>query len=329
MEKKTKMTKLTEPIECKKITTIEDEAPDDILICCGSPEERCKGVIERLSPSYRSKLIFFLRYTNHKSEKRENNIQEMKKRLKAVGEIRDKPMDENKPIPILREVVEEIAKYTQNNDKPKITIDISTIIKWHLLILLKGLNSTKKNGTLRFLYTEPEDYITDLFQPLSFGIHSIFPIPVYSGIFDFSKNSLLVLMLGYEGDRAMALYEAMDPTECLLLIAKPSYHEEWEGRAEEMNREIINTVGASKIRYIHSRDPLAVSLQLHELLSDKKYSEYNHIISPLGTKPQALGLYMYLSTNPSNTVLIYGSPARSNELFYSKGIGRSWVLQYL
>jgi hypothetical protein len=320
---------ITEPIECKEIITVLQNEPDDIFICCASPEERCKGVVQKLATNYHSKVVLFLRYANHKSEKREKNIQEMKDRLKSVGETQEIVIDEDKPIPMLKEIIQDIVNHTENNEKPRIAIDISTIIKWHLLILLKGLDLTKKGGTLRFFYTEPEDYITDLFQPLSFGIHSIFPIPTYSGNFDFSKNSLLVLILGYEGDRALALYEEMDPTDCLLLIAKPSYHEEWEGRAEKMNKEIINTVGNSKIGYIDSRNPIKVSSQLHELLSNQTYKQYNHIISPLGTKPQTLGLHLYLSSNPLNTVIIYGSPARHNELFYSKGIGRTWVLPYL
>jgi hypothetical protein len=320
---------LSEPIEVKSISTIEEGLPDDVLICCGSPEERCRGIIEKLSPNYRSRVIFLLRYTNHKSEPRESNILAMKAKLGNVGIILEKLIDENKPIPVLREIVEEIARLNVSNPNPRISVDISTMIKWHFLILLKSLHLTKRSGVLRFLYTEPEDYITDLFQPLSFGIHSIFPIPTYSGIFDFSKNSLLVLMLGYEGDRAMALYEAMDPTECLLLIAKPSYQPQWEGRVEEMNKEIINTVGTSNIRFIHSQNSSIIASQLQGLLTQPIYSQYNHIICPLGTKPQTIGLYMYLAKNPPNTVLIYGSPARNNELFYSKGIGRSWILQYL
>src|SRR3989304_3683678 len=307
MERSTEMLKMTEPLECQTITTIAQGEPDDVFICCGSPEERCKGVTQKLAPDYHSRIVLLLRYTNHDSEKREKNIQEMKERLETVGKIREIIIDEEKPIPVVREIIREIEKYTENHQKPKISIDISTMIKWHLLILLRALDFVKKNGILRFLYTEPQDYITDLFQPLSFGIHSIFPIPTYSGNFDFSKNSLLVLILGYEGDRALALYEEMDPTECLLLVGKPAYHKEWEGRTEKMNKEIINTVGASKIRYIHSRNPLAVSQQLRELLSSPTNLQYNQIISPLGTKPQTLGLYLYLSTNPSNTVLIYGS----------------------
>ncbi len=322
------MERATEPIECASISRITSDAPDDALICCGSPEDRCLGTINRLTPDYHARTVYLIRYTNHESRKRAENIEKMRQKLSTVGPIRDIQIDEEKPIPVIMDLIEEITKSAINTRKARISIDISTIRKWHLLIFMKAFEAVKERHLLRFLYTEPEDYVTDLFQPLSFGIKDIFPIPNYSGNFDFSRDSLLVLMLGYEGDRALALFEEMDPTECLLLIAKPSYHEEWEGRAEVMNKGIISAVGSSQIRYIHSRNPILVAYQLRELLSHTHFKQYNHVISPLGTKPQTLGLHCYLSSNPPNTVLLYGSPARHNELFYSKGIGRSWVLPY-
>lgn len=320
--------KIFEPMEVEKIGTIIENKPDDIFICCGSPEERCKGTIRRLASNYRANVILLLRYSNHESQKREENIKEMKERLKGVGKIVEFVIDEDNPIPIINNIVQDIEKYTELHTKPKIILDISTIVKWHLLILLKALDLKYTCEEVRFLYTEPEDYEIDLFQPLSFGIRQIFPIPTYSGDYDFSKDSLLILLLGYEGDRALALLEEMDPADCLLLIGKPPYHDEWEGRTEEMNTGIINIVGNSKIKYIHSRNPVIVAQQLRHILSKPEYSRYNHIISPLGTKPQTLGLFLYLSNNPPNTVLIYGAPLRHNEPFYSRGIGKSWILPF-
>lgn len=319
---------ITEPLELDIIENIRKNEPDDVFICCGSPEERCKGAIEKLASNYKANAVFLLRYINHKSSEREKNVKEMSERLKKVGKAVDFLIDEESPIPIINDIIQHVEKYTAEHAQPRITLDISTIIKWHLLILLKAIDLRKDFKRVRLLYTEPKDYVTDLFQPLSFGIRQIFPIPTYSGNYDFSKDSLLILLLGYEGDRAVALLEEMDPSECLLLIAKPAYHEEWEGRTEEMNKGIINIVGKSRIEYVHSRNPVKVAQQLNKILSKPKYSKYNHVISPLGTKPQTVGLYLYLSTNPVNTVLIYGAPSRHNELFYSRGIGRTWFLPF-
>jgi len=321
------MSRMHEPVEVREIATISNE-PDDVFICCGSPEDRCKGTVRKLSSEYKANVVLFLRYTNHESKRREENISEMKQRLKTVGEIKEIFIDEEKPIPVIGDIIRTVEKYVVDPKNPRVSMDISTIIKWHLLIILKAFDSNDICEKIRFLYTEPEDYVTDLFQPLSFGIRQIFPIPTYSGNYDFSRDALLVLLLGYEGDRALALLEEMDPAECLLLIAKPAYHKEWEGRTEDMNRGIINIVGKSKIKHVDSRNPVKVSEQLHKILSSTEYSRYNHIVSPLGTKPQTLGLYLYLSKYPPNTILIYGSPLRHNEPFYSKGIGRSWILPF-
>lgn len=320
--------KISEPMEVERIGNIVSNEPDEVFICSGSPEERCKGTIGKIALGYKANSIILWRYSNHESQKREKNIKEMKSRLRKAGKIEDFLVDEDKPIPVISDIIERIEKYVDDPKKARISMDISTIMKWHLLLFLKALDLHDLCERVRFLYTEPEDYVTDLFQPLSFGIRKIFPIPTYSGDFNFSKDTLLILMLGYEGDRALALLEEMDPTHCLLLIPKPAYHKEWEGRTEEMNKGIINIVGKNKIEYIDSRNPVLVCHQLVKILSKVRYSSYNHVISPLGTKPQTLGLYLYLCTNPANTILIYGSPLRHNEPFYSKGIGRSWILPF-
>ncbi len=317
-----------EVIEATSIRTIKDNKNDDIFICAGSPEIRCLGAVKKLDKDYRAENIFILKYS-HYNEKRENHLKEMRAILKErkVGRIDEFLIDEESPLLILNDVVQKIEKYIVKSTHPGITIDISTLIKWHLLILLKALDVKGLLNKCRFLYTEPKDYLTDLFQPLSFGLKQIFPIPLFSGNYDFSKDSLLIIMLGYEGDRAMALLENIDPAECLLLVPKPAYHPEWEGRTEKMNKEIINIVGESNIRYIDSRNPMLVSQQLNNILTDK-YSSYNCIISPMGTKPQTVGLYLFSSKYKDDISLIYTSPLRHNDPFYSEGIGETWIMTF-
>lgn len=312
-------------IELCKIDTITKDSPDDAFVCVGSPEKRCIGSAIKLGKSYRANNIYVLKYS-HYSESRGKNLFEMRQLLSNRGHLQEYTIEEAAPIPMFNEIIQDIKNNTDGVKSPCITIDVSTFIKWHLLVFLRALSLSGLIHQCRFLYTEPEDYIIDLFQPLSFGVKEIFPIPLYSGSYNFAKESLLVIMLGYEGDRSMGLLENIDPTECLLLIPKPAYHPEWEGRTEEMNKEIINVIGQSSVEYIDSRNPMLVSNQLNDLLSKPEYSKYNILVSPMGTKPQAIGLYLYWSKNPSNTTLIYSSPLRHNDLFYSKGIGRTWLL---
>ena len=297
---------------------------DDIFISSGSPEIRCLGTLKKLDKNYKANQVLILKYS-HKNEKREENLREMQDILNKVGPIEELLIDEESTMPMMNEIIQKIEKQIRGSESPGITIDVSTLIKWHILILLNMLDKKGLFHRCRFLYTEPKEYIIDLFQPLSFGIKQIFSIPLFSGNYDFAKDCLLAIILGYEGNRAMALLENIDPTECLLLIPKPAYHPEWEGRSEEMNKEIINIVGDSNIKYIDSKNPALVAKQLKTILSES-CSKYNCLISPMGTKPQTFGLYLYWSTNPADTSLIYNAPLRHNDLFYSEGIGKTWIL---
>ncbi len=309
------------------LTSIKNNKPDNFFICVGSPEDRCKGSIIKLDKNYKADKFILFRYSDSFNKKREENIDFIKNYTQDFNNYIELLIDEEKPIPVIQEIIEIFNVERRKNDNLRISLDFSTMIKWHFLILLKALTLNDLIKYVRFIYTEPEEYITELFQPLSFGIKNIFPIPTYYGNYDFSKETTLVIFLGYEGDRAISIFEKVDPSDCLLLIGKPAYHTEWEGRTEEMNRNLINLVGKEKIKYIDSRDPILISNQLENLLNNPTFSNSNKIIAPLGTKPQILGLFFYLHTNKYLNNVIYSSPLRHNHLFYSTGIGPTWEIQ--
>ena len=313
-------------IERKSLRKYYNDENDSFYICWASPEYRCLGGVLKLSEDYFAEHIIIITY-EHKSEKREENIIKMKDLFKDKGKVEQIFVNEDAPLPIFSILCKRIKNHIEKKNKPIITIDISTAIKWHLLVFLKYLNSIKLLKFVRFIYTEPEDYYTNILKPMSFGLKEIFPIPTFSGNFDFDNENLLVVILGFEGNRAYSLYENMDTAETILLIADPPYYEKWKGRAEKMNQKIINLVGKDKIKKIDSRDPFKVAQQLKIILSDEKYKNYNHFISPLGTKLQLLGLFLYLETKPKMTNLIYCVPLRHNELFYSYGLGKTWEIR--
>ena len=298
----------------------------DFLIISGSPEERCIGALDKIKDGFKASNIFLLRYS-HFNQKREENINEMKRIINgcSMGSITEFTLDEASPIPVINEIVSILIKTRHEKKNVCIVHDISTLIKWHILMFLRAYDISGLFDRIQFIYTEPKDYLIDLFRPLSFGLKELFPVPLFTGNYEFSKDCLLAIMLGYEGDRATALLDNIDPSECILFITKPAYHPEWEGRTEEMNKEIINIVGEKNIFYIDSRNPLLVSNQINEVIAPN-YSGYNCLLSPMGTKPQTIGLYLYWASHQKNNSLIYSAPLRHNDLFYSEGIGKTWLL---
>lgn len=315
-----------DPVLVKKISTIHEGRPDDIFICCASFEERCLGSLRKLS-DYRANQSFLFIYS-HESERRNKHLKEMRKHLSYIGNFEEVTTEEDNPITAVQHVTTRIEQQISNVSDPAISLDISTLTKRHLLLLLKILDLRGLLSHTRLIYTEPKDYITDLDQPLSFGLKKISLIPTFVGQYDPSKDLLLVIFLGYEGDRAMALLENIDPNRCIVVIPKPAYHPEWEGRTEKMNSTILRALSEENVRYADSRSPTKVAQQLEATLSEPERSleKYNHFIAPLGTKPQTVGIYLYTTWHPDSASIIYVAPLRHNEPFLSTGIGRSWLL---
>lgn len=316
---------LKKPLKKDDIPTIEKNRPDDVFITCASPEKRCLGSITKFS-DYRVKMSYVFEYS-HENIDRSRNLKEMKKHLSKISKVKIIKTREENPIPGIHSLLKDIPTQIQDGS-PMITLDISTFRKNHLLILLKALDLKGMLKDTRIVYTEPVDYGHALDRSLSFGIKDISVITTFTGLFNPSKDIQLVLFLGYEGDRAFGLLDNLDPHDCIVIIAKPAYRKSWEGRTEKLNNAIIKTVGRNNVKYIDSRDPAKVAMQLKEILSEPQNTKerFNHYIAPLGTKPQTLGIYYYVSKYGKDASIIYASPLRHNHKYLSNGIGPTWEL---
>jgi hypothetical protein len=177
-------------------------------------------------------------------------------------------------------------------------------------------------------YSEPGDYLVSEFVPLSFGLESLQQIPGFPGCADCSRPIHLVLFLGYEGDRALAVYEQIQPMDTTLIIPSPPFRPSWEGRTEKMNRDLLAVVGSEAVQTVDAIDPTATVRKLQEVLGNgSPRSAHASIICPLGTKPQTLGVFEFLRQTNDPAAVVYARPLRHNHSFYSSGIGPSWVVK--
>jgi hypothetical protein len=308
-----------------KVTCFYPNQPDNVFITCASFEDRCLGVPRRLSEDYRFDKGFLFAYEDP-NEQREQHLRMMGQILNPRGSLQEIRTTENEPLPAIAELAAKLRGLRLHPNDSIITIDVTTFTKRHLLLLLKAIDDLRLWSILRIYYTEPKDYITDLYLPMSMGIRTISPITGFISHTSLSRPTLLVILLGYEGDRANAIYENIDPNEVFLIIPKPAYHAEWEGRTEAMNKQLIRIIGEDRIRHVHSQDPVLVAGKLEEILRPYSLDEWRCSIAPLGTKPQALGTYLFWRRNRGKFSIIYAQPLRHNERFFSTGVGRTLLL---
>ena len=171
------------------------------------------------------------------------------------------------------------------------------------------------------------NYLVSEYVPLSFGLASLQQTPGFSACPDLSRPVHLVMFLGYEGDRALAVYEQIQPMKTTLMVPDPPYRPDWAGRTERFNRDLLALVGEHEVHRIDALDPAAVRETLADLLGRSQRSDFAGIICPLGTKPQTLGVYSYIRATNDPAAIVYAGPLRHNHTFFSTGLGETWVLK--
>lgn len=290
---------------------------DEYFITCIGFEDRCLGVINNFD-NYTFSKSFILKYESVVDVPSAiNNETKAHTKLSNMGgtvtEIKINPMN---PIPALQKLFSVIM-----SKNVKMTIDISSMSKYVLLLLLRFLTEEKIIHNVRFLYTEPQNYVDDNKTPLSFGTSKFEAVPSFEGEHNGRSDRLLILMLGFEGKRAYSVWDRLEPDQCVLTIPSPPFNSDWGDRTRNENSALINAVGDQHVREIDSRNPESVLDSLNGILSDyNPDNTMNTMVIPLGTKPQTIGTFLFYWKNNRSPTIMYTNPKKHSDI--SKGVGR-------
>ena len=295
-----------------------------LLITSINYEERCTGISSILDNGFKFEegLIFLFR--EEKEEKVEENLQKVLTHLKNKG---PKPIiissDHKNPY---KNIENFCSQLNQNIQDVTVFLDITTLPIKHLFLLLKTLDDFGLWKNIRIFYTEPEDYKTNLYLPMSIGIGSFDATGEFISKVSPSLQLTLIEFLGYERDRAKAIFDDVEPDETVLVIPKPAYHPSWDGRTESFNNTLRKIVGTDNEEYASSFDPNSVINCLNRINQKFPLNEYKWMIVPLGTKPQSLGIYLFWRRNPNMFSILFADPLRDNPAYYPRGVGKFRLL---
>jgi hypothetical protein len=313
------------PVEVSAFQTVDPESPDDALILSASWEDRCLGMPRR-SFSYRCKAVYMTVYEG-KNDLRERNLRELEPLLRRFGPLEPMPATRRDPLASVRRLIERLRTAAPDG-RPKISIEISTFTRKHLLLLLNGLDHAGLLRNCQLYYTEPLDYQTHEDEAAASGISAIETIQTLSGSNRPSKNSLLVMFLGFEGRRALALWEHLEPHSTIAIIPDPAYHSEWRGRTELQNRYLLSCIPAPNVYYSDARRPSDSENLLDRLIAEPKFNPdaYDYWIATLGTRPQLIGAYRFWRRRLGLANIVYAAPVRYRPEYRTIAAGRSWLI---
>lgn len=298
-----------------------------VLVTCSSHEDRCLAFLSRIS-DWKPKMAVVFHYDDE-NPKREKNHSLMLAKLEETDiPAREVVFTERRIVKSFRENTKLFHETLLQSDVQNVVLDISVFTKRHLLTLLQWFDDHSFWDHLHVVYSEPEEYIVSTHIPLSFGLSSMRQIPGFPASPNLSRPLHLALFLGYEGDRALAVHEHVQPMTTTMFIGDPPFRPEWRGRSELFNQELIAIVGEDRVRNVDSIDPMKTLDALIQIFDTGSHrSPYSRAISPLGTKPQTLGIYEYLRQTDDAPAVVYASPLRHNHRFSSRGFGPTWTLK--
>lgn len=291
----------------------------DVFLCCSSFEDRCLTVASLLShKSCNVALICHYYGPNHKSDENFYRLQEMFK-----GNNVEIQLKKNNPLSNYDELFESLAHH-----RPKsVLFDISTLTRETLLIaLLLFRQNPFSDIQVTMVYVPAAGYsslgkqsdITNIW--LSRGVYKVRSVLGYSGYQSAMKKTMLIVLVGFETERARILIGNFEPDKLCLGYAPPakSHSEEFA----KINKESFENLAASESECLRFEFSCIDILHTKEVLCDiikANKDEYNIIISPMNNKLSSIAVGLaafeypevqvcYASTNQYNTEA-YSSPA--------------------
>ena len=310
----------------KRSLTAEHLPDGALVVTCASHEDRCKGLLTRAEGWSPGEVILF--HYDDENQERDENQRWMEAAFQKTGApLTVLRFTEADAVESLRGNMEKLRGAVDRSAGQGVVIDMSVFTKRHLLMTLRWLDDLGLWDDLHVVYSEPVDYLVSDYVPLSFGLASFQQVPGFSACPDLSRPVHLMLFLGYEGDRALAVYERIQPMRTTLAVPDPPYRTDWAGRTERFNRDLLTLVGEREVRKTDGLDPDAARATLAEVFGGAGRSGVARIVCPLGTKPQTLGIYDYVRQADDPPAIVYARPLRRNHAFFSTGIGRTWLLK--
>lgn len=269
------------------------QADGDILISLIGLEERVLGAFEKPNQIEAKTYVMFIN-------------REFSNDMRVVG-YRDKIAEsylKNKDVHFLAssyfdglEIVRQFNKFTSTElgslAGKKVLLDASTFNRQNLLVLLRLLRKTHGVTNVHLIYTTPERYNDRLSQ----GLGGYVNVPFFSGRQPANRKKLLVLLMGYEEERALAIWEREEPNATVIVEGnKPTARDFLQTNRDKI-AILQSAFGQCSLDKASANDPHEAKRDLLRIVG-AYVEEYNIVAAPLNTKLQAVGLYLAWESYP-------------------------------
>lgn len=273
--------------------------PIDAFICCASFEDRSKVAAECLEGGLvrHAWIAFNQDFEDHTS----GNLEAIRSKFENRHTLIK--IETGDPLLTADRLKGELSNVLADGPPNRIVVDITSFTRESLLILVNILTKQSlRQNTLEFLYTYAKEYsVGDRTEVkwLSKGNREIRSVLGYSGNLVPSRQNHLIVLLGFEDERALSLIYECNPARISLGIADENDwatapHQEKNLSCLRRLQSVLDPVDDFRFS---GYDAKATKVKIQEVIA--RAPEYNTIVAPMNTKISTLGAAVAALENPS------------------------------
>lgn len=219
-----------------------------------------------------------------------------------------------------------------------IFIDTTTFTHEQLLILLRVMDQFRLKRKIFMGYTGAETYSTNTDIEhvwLSRGVAQIRSVLGYPGSFAPSKKLHLIVLVGFEHERAAAVIEQFEPARLTLMRGDPtqSVSSDHYATNKRFFDELTSFVERTQLTqsdveacYFSCIDPFSARDTVLKLAA--KSDDYNIVVCPMNTKISTIGVGLAALQN-ERIQIAYARAIEYNEAGYSTPAAMATVFEYV
>jgi len=294
--------------------------PVDVFMCCACFEDRCRSVADVIEPESIERA--FIAENMNLSRYVDKNADYLRNRFgQKTVEV---PIDSGIPLQTADTLIDRFEEL--RDDYPlNFLVDITTFTHESLLILIKILHQEiqhNQENTVTIVYTSAKEYDSPRRKEdkwLSKGICDIRSVLGYPGEIVPSRKTHLIVLVGYEHERAAKLIEVFEPNAISLGYGKRGSSPEGSHydvnahfkKLVEKTAAVYGTIDDFEFACNNPLDAKETILGCIQVTDD-----YNHVIAPMNTKISTLASAL-LALADDKIQLCYAQAALYNYENYS------------
>ena len=308
---------------------IENNESDDLFLTCASFEQRSTGLVSCMTSNYRvHQSVIYVNSEFRDLRGTQESISLIESRLRGVSDnyMGLRLGSWGNAVDQFRALREIIAPKGVRNEPARITVDITTFNREALMACLALLHWAYPKGTVRLAYISPKEYnpagkaairklelegSTEQGQAkgmeqhlsasevqrhlwLSRGFRCLRNAIGFPGLQRQNLPALLILLPGFEIERALTIVNAIEPVQVMLGKPTDATRDEFYERSLEAKGQMV--------RLFKSRQPVcefdfsckSIDATAHAIsdIAMKHYDSHNIYMTSLSTKPTLIALFL-------------------------------------